>query len=261
MADLTIGTDLVPTDSAQIDSIIPILRITSKTLVPGTDRSVTADPTAGDIVFTLPDAASNAGVVFFIKRVENGGNLVRINAGGSDSIEHRAAGYILSLENEFITVYSDGTTAWRMGPRDLLSIATISVTGGSWTGTTSFTKFDSWDAALFSTPAKLVGSVANDNIAILEFQGPIQDGYTINMTFNCEYTNNSTITVQAYANGSLIGIPFSVNALGNGKPITLTIFENVGVSALTDLELHIKLENAGTLTDINAKMQIQRLGR
>lgn len=261
MTALLSGTMLKITGGVEVDSLLPITRVASKTLVPGVDQMIQGDPTLADITFTLPDAVSNPGVMFFIKRITNGGNVVNLNAAGSDDIESKVAGYILALPDEFICLYSDGTVHWRVAARDILSISTITATAVSFGATTSFVKFDGWDDVPFDTPDKLVGSLTNNRIDILEFQGPIQDGYTVNATFGCEFTNNNIVTAQFFANGALIGQPIPINALGTGKPISIFLFDKIGISALTALELHIKVENAGTINNITAKMQIERLGR
>jgi len=261
MAVLIPGTELLIISGIGIDSLLPQLRVASKTLVPGVDQRIQADPTGGDIDFVLPDAVSSEGITFWMKRITNGGNVVSLDAAGSDSIEDKVSGYKLSLVDEYIGVYSDGTPMWKIFSRDILSISTITATAASFVATTSFVKFDGWDGTVFDTPEKLVASTSNNRIDILEFQGPVQDGYTINVTFNFEFTNNNVVTLQFFANGALISLPVSVNALGTGKPLSITLLDNVGITALTALELHIKVENAGTITSINARMQIQRLGR
>ena len=190
MAALLVGTELMNISGIGIDSLLPQLRTSSKTLVKGTDQRTQWDPTSGDLTATLPDAVTNPGVLFWLKRVTNGGNAVNLEAAGSDSIDGTTNGYTLALINEYIGVYSDGTTEWKIYAKDIFSIATITATAASFTVTTSPTKFTSWDTVAFSTPQKLIGNLTTDVIDILEFQGPIADGYTVNATFAFIYTNN-----------------------------------------------------------------------
>lgn len=261
MAALIKGTEIKIDSGFIIDSLLPALRTSSKTLAPGDDQFMMADPTGGLIAFVLPDATTNPGVKFWMKRIVNGGNLVTLDPAGSDTIENKVGGYTLSLIDEYIGVISDGTANWKIFSRDILSISTITATAASFIATTSFVKFNGWDTVVFDTPGKLVGNLTTDVIDILEFQGPVQDGYTVNATFGCEFTNNNIVTAQFFANGALIGQPIPVNALGTGKPISIFLFDKIGITALTALELHVKVENAGTINNINAKMQIERLGR
>jgi len=261
MAVFKQGAPLKATGDAEIDSLIPVTRTVTKTLVPGDDERIQVDPTAATVVLTLPDAASNAGVSFFIKRIANGGNCVDLEAAGSDKIDDTSNGYKLSLINEFIGVYSDGTTTWRIFAKDIFSICTMTATAASFVVTTSPVKLTAWDAVVFDTPDKLVGNFSTDVINILEFQGPVADGYNVNVTLGFEYTNNNTVTAQLFINGALTGIPVSVNAQGTGKPVSISINQQVAVSSTTTLELHVSAENGGTIDDINALMQIQRIGR
>jgi len=260
MAVLKVGAASKFTAAAVLESLIPVTHMVSQTLVPGDDQLVQGDPTAADIDFTLPDAASNAGVEFFIKRVVNGGNIVTAMPAGSDDIEGTSGGYILALVNEYIHVYSDGTTTWKIKNINIFAICTMQATAASFTVTTSLTKFTSWDTVVFSTPQKLVGSLANDRIDILQYQGPIADGYSNAVTFSFIYTNNNTVTAQLYVNGALVGIPVSVNALGSGKPTSLTFVLDVGVVTTGAVELHLMAENGGTMTAINALIRTVRIG-
>ena len=59
----------------------------SKTLAIDTDAYTIADPTGGDIDLTLPDATTNTGKIFVLKRVAAVGNAVCILTTGSDTID------------------------------------------------------------------------------------------------------------------------------------------------------------------------------
>lgn len=245
--------------------LIPILQsvqlhTTTATLVDGTDFLINADPTAGDMILTLPDAATATRSIF-LKRISNGNNTVSIKAAGSDAIDDTVNGYMFSLINEFLELYPDGGTVWRIKGKDLFAICTMTATAASFAATTSLVKFDGWDTDVFSTPGKLIADLVNSNVEVAEFQGPVADGYEVNVTFNCEFTNNKIVIMQLYIGGELAGIPVSVNALGAGKPVTLPITQQIAATAVTDLELHVSVETAATITDINALIQIKRIGR
>lgn len=261
MAVLKQGAPLKITGNAQIDSLIPLTVTATKTLAAGTDQRIQVDPTLGDIVLTLPDAASNSGLEFFIKRTVNGGNIVSLDSAGSDTIDDTDVGYILSLINEYIGVYSDGTTSWKIFDKDIFSICSMTATAQSFVVTTSPTKFTSWDTVIFDTPSKLIGNLTTDVVDMVEFQGPVTDGYTVNITFGFTYTNNNIVTGQILVNGILTGVPVNVNALGAGKPTSIVIIQQIGITSTTTLELHLSAENAGTINDINAVVQVQRIGR
>lgn len=264
MADFTPGAPIKSTAIRTIDNLLPIVRIASKTLQASVDQKVHANPASGSLLFTLPDPelAENIGIEFFIKRTDNGGNNVQLACLAGDTIEGVPSTnrFGLAFENDSIKVYSDGTSDWKIESRVMFSIATITASAASFVVTTSAVKFDQWDTVVFDTPNKVQASLANDRVDLVEFQGP-QDGYEVNFTFNCEYTNNNVVTAQIFAGGALVGLPISINALGTGKPMSLKYITQIGVTSLTAVELHVKAENAGTITSINAELQVKRIGR
>ena len=87
--------------------------ITSNLTLPGTDRStsvILADASAASISIVLPDAAEYAQKVYTIKKIDATPNLVTISTplGSGQEIENDSS-YILSGENEVITLISDGS--------------------------------------------------------------------------------------------------------------------------------------------------------
>ena len=84
----------------------------SQTLAVDTDRFVMVDPSAGDVVLELPDAASSSGKPFTIKRVVNGDNAVTVTAVGSDTIDGVAT-FVVSSVGDVVELLSDGGTDWR----------------------------------------------------------------------------------------------------------------------------------------------------
>lgn len=262
MTTLTKGAPYKAKSGSVLESLIPVTRTVSKTLVAGDDQLIHVDPTLASVVLTLPDPelADNIGIIFFIKRIINGLNNVTIIPTVGDSIEGVTTNFGLAFENDSIEIYSDGTSDWKIKSRVMFSISTLTATAASFVVTTSPVKFDQWDTIVFTTPNKVEGNLTDDRVDIEEFQGP-QDGYEVNFTFNCTYTNNSVVTAQFFAGGVLVGLPININALGTGKPISLKYITQIGIAALTAVELHISAENAGTITNINAEIQVKRIGR
>lgn len=264
MAALTKGAPRKSTAGAVVDNLLAVVRTASRTLIPGDDQLIHVDPTLADIMNTLPDPelAANIGVEFFIKRTVNGANNVQLECLVGDTIEGVISTnpFGLAFQNDSIHVYSDGTSDWKIKSRVLFSIATMTAEAASFGVTTSFVKFDQWDTSVFETPHKVETDLVNNRINVVEFQGP-QDGYEVNFTFNCEYTNNNVVTVQVFADGVPVGLPININALGTGKPISLTHDSQIGITALAAIELRVKAENAGTITNIGAELQVTRVGR
>ncbi len=85
----------------------------SKTLAIDTDAYTMADPTGGDIDLTLPDATTNTGKIFVLKRVATVGNAVCILTTGSDTIDG-ASTFPLEDTNDALVLLSDGGTDWHI---------------------------------------------------------------------------------------------------------------------------------------------------
>ncbi len=262
MADFTPGAPLKSTGLATIDNLLPVNRTLSKTLVAGDDQKIDANPAAGDIVFTLPDPtlAANIGVEFLIKRVTNGGNLVSLVPDAGDSIEGYSGAFNLALQDDVIKVYSDGSTDWKIEHSSLPSLASLLASNASFVVTTTPTKFDQWDTAAFTTPNKLEANLIDNRVDVVNLHSATE-GYEINLTFNFEYSNNNTVTVQLFAEGGLIRLPISQNGLGSGKPISITYVTQIPIISLTSIELYVSAETGGTITNINSEFQVRGITR
>lgn len=73
------------------------------------DTGVLADATGGAITITLPAAASNTDVQFFIKKIDSSGNTVTVDGNGSETIDG-ATTQVISTQYATLTVYSNGTS-------------------------------------------------------------------------------------------------------------------------------------------------------
>ena len=260
MAVLKQGAPTKTVGDAQIDTLLPITLTASATLAPGTHQKTQADPTLGDVVLTLPDPATNAGVSFFVKRITNSGNIVKLIPAGLDSIDEVTTGFLMSLEQEYVEVYSDGTAIWKRERQRRFAFGALESTSGSFAATTTPAKLTAWNAVRFETPQRIVPSTVDNDIDIVDFNGPIQDGYKVDFVMSFDFTNNQTVTAQIYSNGALQGHPVSVNALGTGKPVTLSINEPLTITSATQVELHISVETNGTINNINGSLVLERIG-
>jgi len=261
----TIGTEVFPTDGTHIASVIPIEYTGNRSLLPGIDRITHLDCTSASVTATLPDAVSSNGIRFLIKNTGLSAiNVARLAPLGSDTIEGVPAARpcILSNGTEYVEVYSDGTTSWKKSVQRTFTFASIQANASTSNIGTTFAKFDGWDQNTLSTSEKCVVDLTNNRIDILDFQGPVQDGYQIDAALSFEYNNNNTVTAQIFADGVLKGIPLSINAGGAGKPVSITIPDAFSITNPTTCELHIKAEAGGssTLTVVQAKMIISRIG-
>jgi hypothetical protein len=94
------------------DSLGGPVNISTKTAnytILNTDKIIKADCTSGMIIFTLPSAASAAGRVFWVKKIDITSNILRIQAFGSELIDDLNYQDII-VYNEGFMVASDGTT-------------------------------------------------------------------------------------------------------------------------------------------------------
>jgi hypothetical protein len=261
MAVLTNGTDTQATDTDQIDSVVPGADLTAAAinLVAGTHRRRYYDPTAADIILTLP--APVDGVAFFIKRVANGGNAVKITGQTIDGI---IGDYIIGLEGGYVELVANAAR----NTYDIVNMSNPAIgqllrdtDSTAFTMTTSFTKYDDWEIPSFSTPQKILASVTNDQIELsnLRIGGAGQVGYRVEAQVNFEYTNNRTVQMQlVHSVDGIVAGPVSVNADGSGKPVSLQIVRPFGVANVGNLYLEFSGETGGgTFNVLNANFVIE----
>jgi len=84
--------------------------VTASTSIVSSDFAIIADSTAGAITVSLPPAATANGRIFFVKRVNAGGNHVTVDPFGSETIDGTAT-YSLTTHWSKVSIISNGT-AW-----------------------------------------------------------------------------------------------------------------------------------------------------
>jgi hypothetical protein len=86
-------------------------RTANYTIIP-TDYTISCNSTGGTFTVTLPAAATNSGKVFYIRKTDASANRVILDGNASETIDG-ALTYNITVQNETITVQSDGTN-WLM---------------------------------------------------------------------------------------------------------------------------------------------------
>ncbi len=260
MSDLVTGALTQGTGPAQVDSILPVSITSSKTLVPGVDAFVFADPTTGNIELTLPTPID--GVVFEIHRIINGNNTVKAVG---QSINGQSNGVTLGLPNQFIILVGDATNnMYRLASHPPSQFATVTrTTDLSFSATTSFVKYTDWETVLFSTPGVLLASITTDDIELANFEADPQAGYRVDFTMNLEAGNNNNCFARFIFDGT-VGAPIVIyetarNGLGSGKPVNLNISGPFAVSETGFFRIELSAESANTWTVLDAKLDIARI--
>jgi len=261
MAVLTNGTDTQATDTDQIDSIVPGADLTAAAinLVAGTHRRRFYDPTANSITLTLP--APVDGVAFFIKRVVNGGNSVKITGQTIDGI---TGDYVLGLGGTYVELVANAAR----NTYDIVNMSNpaigqlIRFTGSTaFALTTSFEKYTDWESPFFSTAERIIADLTNDNIEIANLRvGPVGlQGLRVECNFNFEYTNNKTVQMQlVHSVDGVVAGPVSINANGAGKPTSLMINRPFAVTTEGDLSIEFLAETGGgTFNVLNSNIVIE----
>jgi len=247
MSDLITGSNLQGTGPGQADSVTPVMRTASKTLVPGDDRVVMADPTSGVLTFTLPDAVSSAGICFLVKRVVNGSNHVAIAAGGSDTIDGVTSDFIIGNVNEWLEVVSDGTTDWRVIGRRTFAVAVMQYVGTTTTQTLTTTpvKIDAWNTNGLSTPGRIIADQANNVVGVLNIQNSFLDAYEVVFALTFRYANSVDLDFTAYVNGvaTTVGAP----SVGKGAGTDVHVSFNAPITVLA---------SGGTPQDIEVRASV-----
>ena len=210
------------------------------------------DPTSGDVILTLPDsqAAGSDGKVVTIKRVENGGNVVKIETASGDFINGYSTDVILSNKNEYITLQALPIIGWQALNKHTTAYASIALaTPTTFAATTSFTKLTTWDLDLFSTNQKFEAGSATSTLNVVHHTGADFDAYSVNATISIEGQKDKFVQVQIYDGASNPLSPIiSVNGLGAGKPITATLFAAVLMPTVGSIEVRLLSESAQTIT-------------
>lgn len=76
-----------------------------------TDNVILGDATTGALVFTLPTAASAAGQVFFVKKIDASANTVTVQGNGVENIDGSNT-FAISTQYVSVTMVSDGSQFW-----------------------------------------------------------------------------------------------------------------------------------------------------
>ncbi len=265
MADLTTGSDTVAEAATILGSIIPPTEGASIPLVPATHRAIVADASSGDLTFTLPDAAANAGVNFEIKRDEQTSDFfAQLIPSGSDTIDGTDK-YILGNPNEYVHVRSDGTSVWRVVNTRTFAIAALQFGDTSTTQsvTDTFQKMTLWSTNTFRTPGRVLSDFVNNRFEILNVQSDPQDGYTVAFNGAIQYANNVDLTFAIFVDGTEteVGTP----ATGKGSNNVLVGFQGVvGVlkaGGVQDIDIRVKADSDNTITYFSkTNMVIRRIG-
>ena len=89
---------------------LAIRAVTATTALTAADYTLLADATSGAVVVNLPAAASNAGVIFNVKKIDAGGNAVTLTANGADLIDGSGTRAI-TTQYSSVRIQSNGS-AW-----------------------------------------------------------------------------------------------------------------------------------------------------
>ena len=122
--------------SAQVNRVLrrniqfPQRTMTASGLVTVLDFMLFLDTTAVTVIATLPDAASNPGMIFEFRSL-NANNAPRVRAAGADTIDGVVERSLLT-EGLILRIISDGTSTWRiLLYTQLDSVVGITLQGGA----------------------------------------------------------------------------------------------------------------------------------
>lgn len=93
---------------------LPIRMVNASTTILDTDFTIEADASLGNIIITLPTAASqfdgitHSGTIYNVKKVDSTGNSVTLQPQGIDTIDE-LPNIVITAQDVNITLQSDGT--------------------------------------------------------------------------------------------------------------------------------------------------------
>ena len=248
------GVDVQTTNAvAECDGIFPIAAALARTLVPATDRFVEADATAGNLILTVPLAATvGKGVKHTIKRIDdNINNFVRIEPSGADTFDFRLK-IILGFPSEYVTLTSDGVDRWYITDSRTQAFGSISYEGAtpdtSFSVTNAEQVFPVYDTDRFFTAGRLTPVFGSGKVTIDSFrnEAPAENGFEIIFSTNFQLTNNVNITFLLYVGG--VNQKFASTIEGDGNEDISTGFTaKIGVlgPAPKDVEVRCISPTAG----------------
>jgi len=85
--------------------------VTSDTTLDATDRFVRVDASSAAVTITLPAAASSAGFVYYIKKIDTTSNTVTIDGNGSETIDDQTT-QVIAFQYTARIIECDGSEWW-----------------------------------------------------------------------------------------------------------------------------------------------------
>lgn len=109
--ELALASAGVALDGGGVLPPMGVRTITVSDAVRSNDTLIIADATAGDIVVSLPPAATKQGLEVIVKKISDPPRVVTVQASGSEEIDGAASSDI-TVKNSAIHLVSDGTAWW-----------------------------------------------------------------------------------------------------------------------------------------------------
>jgi len=80
---------------------------------PGNEPYILGDATGGNIIVTILLASSIKGAKYTIKKIDSSANIITVYCSGNDTIDG-AASVILTAQYQYVTIVSNGVSAWQI---------------------------------------------------------------------------------------------------------------------------------------------------
>ncbi len=172
----------IPSWGSAQTSLATTAKTTTYTIL-NTDDAITADSSGGAFTMTLPDCATNAGKVFYIKKISTDFSAVTIQRAGSDTLfgVSSTTSTTLNTVGEEIVLVSFGSTVWQILERRVPSVWTAYT--AAFTGVGSVTNIDTWWRRVGDS-IEIRGSWTNGNPTSVEAQMTMPTGLTSDATKN-----------------------------------------------------------------------------
>lgn len=109
--ELSLAAAGVALDRGGVLPPMGVRTVTVSDAVNGNDTLIIADATAGDIVVSLPPAATKQGLEVIVKKISSPPRIVTVQANGAEEIDG-APNVSLTVQYEAVHLVSDGTAWW-----------------------------------------------------------------------------------------------------------------------------------------------------
>jgi len=237
---------------------VPQPNNTDAVINPAIGDFVCADPSLNNQTINLP-ALANGGTLF-IKRCFAGDNSVII---ANANINGFTGELPFPLKNSRLELLANtNNNTWEVVSSSLTAAATMmNETPTTYAVSTSWTKFTGFAVGGvngFTSPAKLVPDVLNNQITLSNIRANPIEGFRISATIVGGFSNNQSLSMRiSHSVAGVIVAPISVDGLGVSQPISFVIYVPLPLTANGEIFIEFEGQSANNFEVLYSQMSVE----